>query len=54
MGIIICWIIGVSFTYGFTAGDEKLSISGQIALTGTCLILWPLILGFGVKEAIDK
>lgn len=50
--MFVLWIIGVGFTYGFIAGDEKLSISGQITLTALCLVLWPLFLGFEVKEAI--
>lgn len=54
MEIIILWVIGMSFTYGFSVGDEKLSNIEQILMTLACLMLWPLLLGFKVNEVINK
>lgn len=48
------WTIGVLFTSAFALHGEKLSVRQQFTVLAMIVLFWPLVLGFAVRDAMEK
>lgn len=55
MVYLLIWFAAAAFTYGFSATPgDKPSLGMQMLMFVVTMFAWPLLLGFAVRQAIEK